>query len=981
MFRRLAEIYIIHRRKVVFSSFLIGILLVIAAAAIKSHDDKNPSRRDKLYCQRQINKLDDAFSDFSDQWLSDSVKEHTEKFDAMIDIFNRYHCMVILYKNERVAYISSNAVEPDSVSYNIIKRDHDFIFTGSRQAIPIIKRNDHKCALLLITLATENRHIKKISSLQLNKKLIPSKQIYITSYSAFGEKIYSKSGEYLFSFMPNSKSDDWLLVDILLALGLVLITITFLPLVTLRGNKNIFSNLFIAMVFLVGVIFVIDFLSLTHKLLWILPLVIYIYTNIVFHIIKKVSHLTNSPESLITRRFKIVYDIFIPLYMIMLCAMIVYSTSLCKEHIFIYLLPVIMLTAGFMNLLIGFNIVNKNSRIVCPVLFLVLISVAAIVVSSFVDMRLFVTIIILSIATFIVLIFHKYFNKITIFYIVTIPISIACSFILTGIEDISVFGEQLNYTQTATPLNFYMSLLQREFPLRAVVNSTNLFHGYFTIVLYTTITIISSNVLLLERKIYRIRRNSMSWKVHFILYLGIGLILFMSIMLSRNFVRSIKKESINMYVNRVCNSILYDFMKNGSNVIDWVEKAETSYDVNVDIYTSDGTLLYNSVKDKNALTVVPKRLNSKLVKEIYSNSGENYIIVDSYLSRVDYLSAYIIIPGNLIMHIPFNEQYTMQNFYPMITRFINVFISSLLVLLFLTTIIYNKLTQPLEMLNRNVGIIRARQRIFIKDSIKHNSEVSSIINEYNKMIAELETKYNLQITVERQNTWNKLIRVIAHEVKNPLTPILLKSQMVLYRKAKGDKSWETLIDETLNTIIEQTKRISGLITTMIESPEKYIGVGEVVKVMPLLENVKQFYSAYSRIKFNIINHTPNLEAVVFFNRENLWSVVSNITSNAIDAIILKNTINGTVSIFITTTFDKIILKIYNNGEAIPPENIPKIFDFNFTTKIDGNGLGLYLVQQIIKMENGEIYVESSDQIGTEFTIVIPRYKEEAASKQ
>ncbi|MEG1935211.1 MAG: HAMP domain-containing sensor histidine kinase, partial [Rikenellaceae bacterium] len=339
------------------------------------------------------------------------------------------------------------------------------------------------------------------------------------------------------------------------------------------------------------------------------------------------------------------------------------------------------------------------------------------------------------------------------------------------------------------------------------------------------------------------------------------------------------------------------------------------------------------------------------------------------------------IPGNLIMHIPFNEQYTMQNFYPMITRFINVFISSLLVLLFLTTIIYNKLTQPLEMLNRNVGIIRARQRIFIKDSIKHNSEVSSIINEYNKMIAELETKYNLQITVERQNTWNKLIRVIAHEVKNPLTPILLKSQMVLYRKAKGDKSWETLIDETLNTIIEQTKRISGLITTMIESPEKYIGVGEVVKVMPLLENVKQFYSAYSRIKFNIINHTPNLEAVVFFNRENLWSVVSNITSNAIDAIILKNTINGTVSIFITTTFDKIILKIYNNGEAIPPENIPKIFDFNFTTKIDGNGLGLYLVQQIIKMENGEIYVESSDQIGTEFTIVIPRYKEEAASKQ
>lgn len=977
MLRYLAKTYIAHRRKFIISTLVIGVMLIISAIIIKTDDDKHPSRRDKIYCEKQISKLTHSFDTFSDKWFKSEIPEYSEQFNKRINIFNNYECVVILYKQNKIVYISSNAVEPDSVNLNIINNNDNYVFTGSRQTIPIIKRHGTDCALLLITLASQNSHINKTNKIVLNKKLIPSQNIYITSFSELGERIYSPNSKHLFSFTYNSRSDNWILVDILLTLGLVLIIITTLPFASGHCHRKVFQRVLISLSFTFTLLLIINIFGIAHKLLWIIPIVIYTYTNVIFHILRKLRCKKTRIQCNMPQTFKIVYNVLIPVYAIFLSAIIVNSISRCNEYIYIYILPIIILTAGFLNILWGFSIVNKHNKTTYPTLFFAIISIVVLTVFYFINTKLFLVTLIVTVPTTIVLSVYKRFSRITIFYVITISISVACTYMLTNIDNISMFGESYSFTKTTQPLNFYMSLLNEKELVPLESSGSNSFHSYLTIILYSTITIVASSILLLERKIYRVRKNSMSRKVHITLYLTITIILFLSIILSRNFVKSIKQESVNMYVERICNSIIVDYLGNGADIESWVDKRETNYNINVDIYSKDGILLYHSVKDTNALTIVPKRINSDLVNTINQHPNKNHIIIDSYLSRLNYLSVYTAIPGNLILHIPFDERYTMQNYYPMITRFINIFICSLLILLFITTIVYNRLTRPLEVLNRNMKIMRARKRISVTEfSNVSNSEVASIINEYNKMINELENQYHLQITVERQNTWNKLIRLIAHEVKNPLTPILLKSQMILYRKSKGDDSWQSLIDDTLNTIIEQTKRISGLISTMMDSPEKYIGGGEEVEVIPLLESVKNFYSAYSRINFNIINHTPDVDAILFFNRDNLWSVISNITSNAIDAIISKNTINGTISFFVTTTPGKMIIKIYNNGETIPKDHIPKIFNFSFTTKTDGNGLGLYLVQQIINIEDGEISVTSSDDIGTEFTITIPRHKKE-----
>lgn len=977
MLNKLLKIYVTHRKTIAISLFSFGFLLVILAVILKVIDDKHPSRRDKIYCENQISKLNNQFEIFSTKWFNSEIDQNSELFNKSISKFNKYNCVVALYKHDSMVYLSSNAVEPDSVSRNIIANNNHYHFTGSRQTIPIIKRHGDECALLLITLATQNSNVPRIDKIELNKKLIPSQNIQITSYSELGEKISTDSGKHLFSFTYNSRSDSWILIDILLTIGLVLITLTISPYISHENYKNAFTNITFSIFAIISIIFLIDIFSITNRLLWIVPIIFYIYTNIIFHTLKKLRCMTNHCHCNIPMTFRLSYNMIIPLYAVILSLTIIYAISKCNDLIYIYIIPIIILTAGYLNLLWSFNIVNKKNRSFQPFLVPIINIIIAVTISYFTSTKLFHVILLIIIPTLLILILHKRLNRITIFYITTISISTACAYILLGIETVSIFGTNYSQIETSQQLNFYMSLISNAQNHTISPTGIRSLQGHFSIILYTAITIIASTILLLEQKIYRVRKNSMSRKVHFTLYMTIIIILSLSIILSTNFVRNIKQESVNMYINRICNSIVIDYIDNCTDLESWINKRETNYNININIYSKNGALMYHSVKDPKATTLIPKRLNSELVKKINQYPNKNHIFADTYLSRINYISAYASIPGNLILHIPFEEQHTMQNFNPMISKFINIFICSLLVLLFITTIIYNKLTHPLEILNKNMDIMRARKRISKKDfSSAGNSEVAAIIKEYNKMITELDSQYRLQITVERQSTWNKLIRLIAHEVKNPLTPILLKAQMIQYRKAIGDQTWLSLVDETLNIIVEQTKRISGLITTMTESPEKYIGTGEQIDVIPMLENIKSFYSAYSRINFNIINHTPDVDATIFFNRDNLWSVISNITTNAIDAIISKNTINGTISFFVTTTENKLTIKIYNNGITIPEEIISKIFDFSFTTKTDGSGLGLYLVHQIIKVEDGSISVISSDDIGTEFTIIIPRHKKE-----
>ena len=249
-----------------------------------------------------------------------------------------------------------------------------------------------------------------------------------------------------------------------------------------------------------------------------------------------------------------------------------------------------------------------------------------------------------------------------------------------------------------------------------------------------------------------------------------------------------------------------------------------------------------------------------------------------------------------------------------------------------------------------------------------NDEIGSLVNEYNKMILQLENSAEKLAQNERESAWREMAKQVAHEIKNPLTPMKLSIQM-LERSIKDKRDdVNELSLKVSKTLVEQIDNLAQIATQFSQFAKISSAHAELFNLIDLLENVTSLYAEQNpSIKIELIKYDNKV--LVFADKNQFLSVFNNLILNAIQAI--PEYVEGKIVMEEKIIENKINITISDNGCGIDEDKIERIFEPNFTTKSSGTGLGLAIAKAIIQNIDGEISVKTKSKIGTIFTIKIP----------
>lgn len=246
-------------------------------------------------------------------------------------------------------------------------------------------------------------------------------------------------------------------------------------------------------------------------------------------------------------------------------------------------------------------------------------------------------------------------------------------------------------------------------------------------------------------------------------------------------------------------------------------------------------------------------------------------------------------------------------------------------------------------------------------------EISNLVLAYNGMIDELESSAAQLAANEREAAWREMAKQVAHEIKNPLTPMRLTVQSFQRKFDPNDEHIDEKLNEYSNTLIQQIDTMSSIasaFSTYADMPAQQDETLNVVRITKLALDI--FNEDY------IFFTSEEKEIVSRFDRTQLIRVVTNLIKNSIQAIEQNQPENPRIEVHVFTDNEWTSITVKDNGMGISEENKTKVFEPKFTTKSSGMGLGLAMVKNIMETYNGNISFETEVGKGTIFRVNIPK---------
>ena len=350
------------------------------------------------------------------------------------------------------------------------------------------------------------------------------------------------------------------------------------------------------------------------------------------------------------------------------------------------------------------------------------------------------------------------------------------------------------------------------------------------------------------------------------------------------------------------------------------------------------------------------------------------------------IDTYLLISRNVDSEIIkyLNETEQAVNFYYAVENkqlgikitFVMIYILVVALLLFVSTIIAiafaDRLTKPI------INLIKASEDISkgILDSRVPESETDkefAMLNKnFNNMIKRLKKQQDKLLLAERYSAWESVARKLAHEIKNPLTPIQLSIDRLQDRFYKKINEGQDEFKKYLSTINRQIEYIKNLVNEFSSFARMPSPIFKKIEIDIIIKRALDLYKMSSKTEFNLYS---NIKKKKFINgdEEQLYRVFINLIKNSEEAIAEKKVENklfkGKINIEIEENRDYIVTSLIDNGSGI--KNVDKIMTPYFTTKKDGTGLGLPIVNKIINEHNGELII-SNNNPGVKVLISLPK---------
>jgi len=403
------------------------------------------------------------------------------------------------------------------------------------------------------------------------------------------------------------------------------------------------------------------------------------------------------------------------------------------------------------------------------------------------------------------------------------------------------------------------------------------------------------------------------------------------------------------------------------------EKINSIHNVQYSLFSLDGKpiFIYHSPLEVVANNYI---LNDTLLQKIKETKQGGYI--EHYRSEIDnFHASYQILKDDsnkayAILFFPYFEDvsFSENELNTFIQNLYQIYVLLLIGVIFIAYFLSRYVTRSLETIKVRMGEMRLEkknEKIHLKNATR---EIDSLVNSYNKMVDDLSESATKLAKTERQHAWQEMARQVAHEIKNPLTPMRLTIQSFQHQYDPNDPENKRKLNDFSSLLIQQIDTMSEVadaFSNFATLPKPKMQSSDLVELTRMALNIfDQEHIVFSSDQAHIYHKLDRTQ----------WTrVITNLVQNALQSVSKEKIPH--IGVQLTTEPDKTFMSIMDNGNGIPPDIKGKVFEPKFTTKTSGMGLGLGIVKNIIESHKGTIDYVSTLKKGTTFTITLPREKD------
>lgn len=403
-----------------------------------------------------------------------------------------------------------------------------------------------------------------------------------------------------------------------------------------------------------------------------------------------------------------------------------------------------------------------------------------------------------------------------------------------------------------------------------------------------------------------------------------------------------------------------------------VEEVSDIHDIDVNVYDMEGNLQVSSQAYVYNRGVLSRKMHPVAFFELARKRLIHYV-QEEKISKLNYLSIYAPVRDDYgkvyaYLNIPYFalQRELNQDISNFLVTIINlnafIFLIAGVIALFVT----NRITNSFAVISDKMKAMSLGGK---NEEIEwdRKDEIGDLVKEYNKMVAKLGESAAILAKSEREGAWREMARQVAHEIKNPLTPMKLSMQYLQKAIDTNQPNVKELSANVAKTLIEQIDHLSKIALDFSQFANIGNTNAEFFDLHDVLGSLKDLYQADPAISYSW--HPVNNKVIVFADRTQMNRLFTNLIANAVEACNGKTACNLSVD---EMREDGVIrVSIKDNGEGIPAEMQSKIFVPNFTTKTSGTGLGLAMCKGIAEQAKGKIWFDTEMGKGTTFHVELP----------
>jgi len=405
---------------------------------------------------------------------------------------------------------------------------------------------------------------------------------------------------------------------------------------------------------------------------------------------------------------------------------------------------------------------------------------------------------------------------------------------------------------------------------------------------------------------------------------------------------------------------------------DLVNEVADIHDIEVNVYNLDGNLQVSSEASVYSKGVLSKKMNPLAYYQLGKMRLVHYV-QEEKIGNLTYLSIYAPVRDEdgkvyAYLNIPYFalEPELEQDISNFLVTIINlnafIFLIAGVIALFIT----NRITGSFALISDKIKEVSLGGK---NEEIpwNRNDEIGELVKEYNKMVGKLDESATALAKSEREGAWREMARQVAHEIKNPLTPMKLSIQYLQKAIDSNQPNVKELSTNVAKTLVEQIDHLSKIAFDF----SQFANIGntneENFDLHEVLNSLKDLYQSNPQVTFNW--NSLEEKVIVYADRTQMNRLFTNLLANAVEAC--EGRSECKINVDEMRHYGMVRISISDNGDGIPQEMQSKIFVPNFTTKTSGTGLGLAMCKGIAEQAKGKIWFDTEVGKGTTFHVELP----------